>query len=123
MVLSYWSSDVFLSDLIGSGFPGLFRGLGRPRPSDHPRQCVCSVHLLIGQGLFLPRYAPRCLAMTMHSRCRSLMSARSNSAKAMTESIKLAIGVRSEEHTSELQPVIRSSDAVYRLKQETKITE
>src|SRR3546814_7332759 len=95
MRISDWSSDVCSSDLSRSHRLHQQRSRCRPHLRSPPEQSSASCR---------PGACPEC--------CRA----------AMRRAAAAAIHVRSEEHTSELQSLMRISYAVFCLKKKTNIT-
>src|SRR3546814_6723554 len=110
MRISDWSSDVCSSDL---GDPG--------RVSDHPLAFAPLQHLDHRSG------EHQCAGVEGLLTARSVDSAgRSSKGRRSRAGLRprlLSFGVRSEEHTSELQSLMRSSYAVFCLKKKKKKTQ
>src|SRR3546814_5715219 len=111
MRISDWSSDVCSSDL---------KGKRKVRPPPHyPRLLLtCSVTSLDRPGVVRIRFSSACI---MPPRCspyrRQRPSGGTRRAAVCGLSLSSAIMARSEEHTSELQSLMRISYAVFCLKQ------
>src|SRR3546814_4469422 len=143
MRISDWSSDVCSSDLAVGGFDVVSVG-NRTRPEDahaghHPALCHCLRHAcLVDHVLFgeprseeharpgtdlcrwqggEPASIPR--GSVRSDPCRIRRSSRSISRSSISSRVRaasLTCSARSEEHTSELQSLMRISYAVFCLK-------
>src|SRR3546814_9426028 len=109
MRISDWSSDVCSSDLVHIRRGGSLRGLIRDRGKGKPMR-ICGPHRPLAFGWFFD-------GLTGAGRQRQADS--ESKQLAHIRSLKLW---RSEEHTSELQSLMRSSYAVFCLKKKRKNT-
>src|SRR3546814_6629595 len=109
MRISDWSSDVCSSDL-GGGLRGIAR-----------IACLAQCHRAPGNGIFNATHDKR------FAQFRHLLIAKSNDFVEVMPGIDMHQGkrkpTRSEEHTSELQSLMRISYAVFCLKKKTKKTQ
>src|SRR3546814_8723327 len=114
MRISDWSSDVCSSDL-----GGFLRGFRRPRTDrdGHDAKCVRQFELRAARREGAGHHRRLSDAAAVHGR----IAVRDDGGRGHTGDPRRACGMgRSEEHTSELQSLMRISYAVFCLKKKTK---
>src|SRR3546814_2184558 len=105
MRISDWSSDVCSSDLSASLLAMI------------PHAAIAGLLILVAWNLLeLPRW--RHAARVQRSECMIALAT-----LVATVTIRMEIAIRSEEHTSELQSLMRISYAVFCLKKKNETTE
>src|SRR3546814_6335755 len=122
MRISDWSSDVCSSDLLLGGRAGRGSSVIRlPRPE--PGTLATSAAAAISQGnVTLQHRRENAASITRRSPTYSSSSSKSASRSALMSSSAKRAPSRSEEHTSELQSLMRISYAVFCLTKKNKFS-
>src|SRR3546814_3122802 len=123
MRISDWSSDVCSSDLRTQSWPGSLRGRGRPAATSAPARCGFFVAALtLRFGMHGDRVVRIVLCIAPERDVLGMLVRR-----RLTQDEEIERGAearvrqrRSEEHTSELQSLMRISYAVFCLKKNKK---
>src|SRR3546814_5046656 len=112
MRISDWSSDVCSSDLTSRVLAGTIR-----RTGDDERDLALAATLArSSKDLEEHEYAVRSVAEALEPHCSSMNVPEAPFVLHLPNVMRLATDVRSEEHTSELQSLMRISYAVFCLK-------